>query len=556
MKKLRFNKTLIAALFVACATVGLFSCKKKTDAASSTSSATGTTVVKGEINTDTHWTSDMHVLLSGYVYVTSGHTLTIDAGTVIKADKATKGTLIIEQGATIKAIGTPSLPIIFTSNQPAGSRTYGDWGGVILCGYAKNNWVAASKTDGTVGTLSTGIGQVEGGPRSLYGGGNDADNSGMLQYARIEFGGVAFSPNNEINGLTLCSVGNATVIDHIQVSYSGDDSYEWFGGTVNCNNLVAFKGWDDDFDTDNGYSGTVQFGMIYRDPYAADQSGSHTFESDSRNESSSPAILPITAATFQNVTAVGPLSNPNFNGYNANFVCGQIVRRSSSLSVYNSLIIGFPLGVIVDEDPSFGSTVKNINAGTLKFQNNAIIQTPNSISVITARLNDPHSAPNSISAASQDSSTWNIPAGSGPVGPYAWFMSSNNYFGATEGLTSRLNYAFNNAGTPNFQPASTSYVVQNKTSLPTSGPKSIAGSAAYTALLASPYSYGKYPFNPALPINTDTTNKFANYNAPTWPANQTVANHTNYIGAFISSNDWVANWTNFDPVNANYGAQY
>src|SRR5215831_2720142 len=113
--------------------------------------------VKDSIASDTHWTCNNQYLLFGYVYVTKGHTLTIDAGTIIKGDKNTKGALIVERGAKIYAIGTPTNPIVFTSNQPAGSRNYGDWGGVILCGYSPTNW-------------ATGQGQVEGGPRSLYGG--------------------------------------------------------------------------------------------------------------------------------------------------------------------------------------------------------------------------------------------------------------------------------------------------------------------------------------------------------------------------------------------------
>src|ERR1051326_4791287 len=157
--------------------------------------------VQDSIFTNTHWTACNQYVLYGYVYVVNGVTLTIDPGTIIKGDKNTKGTLIIERGAKIIANGNASQPIIFTSNQPMGSRTYGDWGGVILCGKAPVNWLA-------------GYGQVEGGPRSLYGGTNPHDNSGSLSYVRIEFGGVAFSPNNEVNGLTLCGVGDATSIDH------------------------------------------------------------------------------------------------------------------------------------------------------------------------------------------------------------------------------------------------------------------------------------------------------------------------------------------------------
>ncbi|HET6992197.1 MAG TPA: T9SS C-terminal target domain-containing protein, partial [Bacteroidia bacterium] len=154
--------------------------------------------VQDSIYTNTHWTACNQYLLFGYVYVTAGHTLTIDPGTIIKGDKNTKGTLIVERGAQIIAQGTATQPIVFTSNQPMGNRTYGDWGGVILCGKAPCNWLAGQQ-------------QVEGGPRSFYGGTLPHDNSGVFSYCRIEFGGVAFSPNNEVNGLTLCSVGDATV---------------------------------------------------------------------------------------------------------------------------------------------------------------------------------------------------------------------------------------------------------------------------------------------------------------------------------------------------------
>lgn len=129
---------------------------------------------------------------------------------------------------------------MFTSEEAKGNRRPGDWGGIILCGKAKNN-----KSEM----------QIEGGPRTKHGGNDDADNSGVLSYVRIEFAGYPFQTDQEINGLTLGSVGSGTKIDHVQVSYTNDDSYEWFGGTVNCKYLVAYKGWDDDFDTDNGFSG-------------------------------------------------------------------------------------------------------------------------------------------------------------------------------------------------------------------------------------------------------------------------------------------------------------
>ena len=127
--------------------------------------------------------------------------------------------------------------------------------------------------------------EIEGGVNNAAGdafyGGTDAnDNSGVLRYVRIEFPGIAFTDNNEINGLTCGGVGAATTLEHVQVSYSGDDSFEFFGGTVNAKYLIAYRGWDDDFDTDFGYSGKIQFAVSLRDPEIADQSGSNGFESD------------------------------------------------------------------------------------------------------------------------------------------------------------------------------------------------------------------------------------------------------------------------------------
>ena len=147
------------------------------------------------------------------------------------------------------------------------------------------------------------------GPGDQYGGTDPDDNSGVMKYVRIEYPGIAYSLNNEINGLTFGGVGRGTTIDYIQVSYSGDDSYEWFGGTVNCKHLIAYRGWDDEFDTDFGFRGKLQFLVGLRDPEVADQSGSNGFESD--NDGSGSTNSPRTSPTWWNVTLVGPLGNNN-----------------------------------------------------------------------------------------------------------------------------------------------------------------------------------------------------------------------------------------------------
>ncbi len=147
--------------------------------------------------------------------------------------------------------------------------------------------------------------QIEGGPRTTHGGSDNADCSGALSYVRCEFAGYPFKEDQEINAITFGSVGSATQIDHVQVSYSNDDSYEWFGGAVNAKYLVSYHTWDDDFDTDNGFCGKVQFCLGVRHPRIADTSASNGFESDNNGEGS--ATSPFTSCVFSNVTFVGPV---------------------------------------------------------------------------------------------------------------------------------------------------------------------------------------------------------------------------------------------------------
>ena len=306
--------------------------------------ATTVTIPAGDITTNTIWSASNVYLLNGWVYVKAGATLTIEPGTIIRGDKVNKAALIIEKGATIIANGTAANPIVFTSNQAPGNRTYGDWGGVIILGNA---------------VINPGSAVIEGGVGSTYGGTNDADNSGIFRYVRIEFPGVAFALNNEINGLTMGGVGSATQIDHIQVSYSGDDSYEWFGGTVNCKYLIAFRGWDDEFDTDFGYRGKVQFGVSLRDPAIADQSQSNGFESD--NDGSGTTNLPITKPIFSNMSFFGPLVTSS-TSINSLYRRAMHIRRSSQLNVFNSVFAGYPTGLFIEGTNSQASATNgNLN---------------------------------------------------------------------------------------------------------------------------------------------------------------------------------------------------
>lgn len=305
-------------------------------------------------------------LLKGWVYIANGAELTIEPGTVIKGDKSTQASLIAERGGKLIAQGSADQPIVFTSAQAAGERKPGDWGGIILCGKARNNQQEM---------------QIEGGPRTKHGGYDDTDCSGVLSYVRIEFAGYPFRPDQEINGLTLGSVGSNTKVDHVQVSYSNDDSFEWFGGCVNCKYLIAYKGWDDDFDTDNGFSGNVQFGLAVRDSHIADKSQSNGFESDNCADGS--LVEPYTTATFSNITFVGPKLDGQFQNTTDYITAGSVypnngsalgkfqaamqIRRSSRLNCVNSVAIGWPIGLILDQEK--GNTQDQAKAGALKLQN-------------------------------------------------------------------------------------------------------------------------------------------------------------------------------------------
>lgn len=306
-------------------------------------------------------------LLKGWVYVADGAELTIEPGTIIKGDKQTMAALIVERGGKIFAQGTQTSPIVFTSEEAKGQRRPGDWGGLILCGKAPHN---------------AGEAQIEGGPRTKHGGNDAHDNSGVLSYVRVEFAGYPFEKDKEINGITFGSVGDGTKVDHLQVSYSNDDSFEWFGGTVNCKNLIAFRGWDDDFDTDNGFSGHVQYGLSVRDPHIADVSQSNGFESD--NDASGSTAQPYTTATFSNITFIGPKAvDAAFENTNAYINAGAYfpnngsalglyqaamqIRRGSRLNCINSVAIGWPIGLILDGEK--GDTQEQATNGTIKLQN-------------------------------------------------------------------------------------------------------------------------------------------------------------------------------------------
>ena len=337
--------------------------------------------ISSAILTNTTWDEDTIYVLKGYIYVGDGNisgtknvTLTIQPGTLIRGDTSTtnssrKGALVITRNSKIIADGTPCKPIVFTSNKSAGKRNRGDWGGLILLGNAPIN-------------NPGGVANIEGIPANdttKYGGTNATDNSGILRYVRVEFAGVALTVNNEINAVTFGGVGSATLVDFVQASYSNDDSFEWFGGTVNAKHLIAFRGIDDDFDTDNGFSGKLQFGVSLRDPNVADVSGSNGFESD--NDATGSTNAPQTRARFSNFDVIAGADSAT----NVNFRRGVHIRRNSHMWLLNSIAMGWPVGVLIDgtttEASVLADTLVENNIVAATYSPNWVTSTPTDVNV-------------------------------------------------------------------------------------------------------------------------------------------------------------------------------
>jgi hypothetical protein len=331
-----------------------------------------TYILKGRIDKDTILRAGLNnkYIISGLVYMVNNATMMVEPGVTVYADYtgANVAALVITRGAKIVASGTQENPIVFTSNSPVPRS--GDWGGIVILGKATVNSSFAG-TGGGPGTL-----QVEGGIDNSFsdgiaGGGaspNDDDSSGVLRYVRIEYGGYAYQPDKEINSLTMAAVGRKTVVDYVQVTYAKDDAFEWFGGTVNCSHLIAYKTQDDDFDTDNGYSGKVQFGIVLRDSSIADISRSEAFESD--NDPNGSTNAPQTRAVFSNMTIVGPRATLSNSG-NTLFLGAAQIRRNTGISIFNSVFLGWGAGLIIDARNGRAAEL-NIIDSTVRFKNNVI----------------------------------------------------------------------------------------------------------------------------------------------------------------------------------------
>lgn len=295
-------------------------------------------VLRGRFTSDVVLTNDTYWVLRGTVFVQEPARLIIQPGTTIVGETATRGTLVIDRGAQIIADGTRELPIVFTSDQAPGQRNRGDWGGLIINGRAPLN-------------LPGGVGVGEG-DTGVYGGTDPNDNSGVLRFVRVEFAGIEFSPDNELNGIAFQGVGRGTIVDHIQVSFNKDDGIEMFGGSVDIKHAVLTNIGDDSVDWTFGWNGRMQFVIVQQRGDDADKG----VEAD--NNGNNNDLLPRSNPTIYNATFIGDPTT----AFGAESVEGLRLREGTAGTLRNFIVMGFKsAGVNVAN----ASTLQQVSTGAL-----------------------------------------------------------------------------------------------------------------------------------------------------------------------------------------------
>lgn len=302
--------------------------------------------VSGDITVNTTWTSNKVYEISGVVRVKSGATLTIQAGTFIKAKPlaagVATGALVITKTGKINAQGTANAPIIFTSyNLLDGNATTkaapGDFAGLVILGDDQVN-------NGLTTNIIEGLGDQPNVADFYYGGSNAAHNAGTISYVRIEFAGRILDDGIEINGLTFGGVGAPTTVNHVQVSYGRDDSFEFFGGRVNASHLVSFASDDDNFDFDLGYTGTITKAIAL-----ADSNSTHSLSGGSPdsngieldNNAGGTATTLITRPVISQMSIIGVSSTTVADLYEN----AIHVRRLGQINLTDVTVTGYNKGI-------------------------------------------------------------------------------------------------------------------------------------------------------------------------------------------------------------------
>jgi len=297
------------------------------------------TILKGTITSDVTLAAGNTYKLSGEYIVEEGATLHIEEGVkIIAVYDDIADYILVKQGGKINAVGTPDKPIVMTSEK----EEPGAWGGIHICGRAHTN------AEGGKGSSEIG--------GAVYGGNDDADNSGTLQYIRLEYTGFAFDEEHEANGISFYGVGNGTIVDHCQAYKGSDDGFEFFGGSVNVSNLVAVSCSDDSFDWTEGWNGKGTNLVAYQEAestlgYDCDC----LIEAD--NNENNYAATPVAHPVLKNLILVGNNSAAGNRGIR--------LRRGTQVEIDGAKVCGKKNAVTLESE----ETENALLAGTSKLAN-------------------------------------------------------------------------------------------------------------------------------------------------------------------------------------------
>ena len=292
-------------------------------------------ILIGVINKNTTLYKKNVYLIVGKVYIANDAVLSIEPGTLIKGDFDTKGMLIITKGSKIIANGEESNPIVFTSNKSASERKPGDWGGVVIMGESNVNKF------GNVGYLNLKLDPKY----NFYGGDNPKSNSGILNYVRIEFAGGKNRGVYDACSLTLAGIGSGTKIEFVQVSYSKVDSFEFFGGQINTNNLLSFRASKDDFDFTAGVQAKITNSIAIRNSYFSDSGKCRAFEIDSYDlVSNADLTKKLTKVIANNITLINEEAEDT-DGLVREAI---FIKENAYLEMSNSVVSGFNQCILLD----------------------------------------------------------------------------------------------------------------------------------------------------------------------------------------------------------------
>lgn len=277
-------------------------------------------VLQGSIVSDLTLKSGNTYTLNGEFLVKEGATLNIEPGVKIVAQYDDRvDYILVEQGAKINAVGTASAPIIMTSSK----EEPGAWGGIHICGRAHTN------AEGGKGSSEIG--------GATYGGSNDADNSGVLKYVRVEYTGYAFDEEHEANGMTFYGVGNGTTIENCEAYHGSDDGFEFFGGSVNVKNMVVVNCSDDSFDWTEGWNGKGENLVAFQEA-----EGTLGYDCDclieADNNENNYSATPVSHPVLKNLILVG----------NGGSKQGIRLRRGTEVEITSAKVSGKGKAVAVE----------------------------------------------------------------------------------------------------------------------------------------------------------------------------------------------------------------